>query len=161
MLSSTRITCCLTAFLLLGLLGVSAPSSATAQDVRGAVIVDNPPEALESGSLLDLFAAFRTGEHQIHLEFESDADVVPVQFQTIMRKDGETLGRSRRDPMPYFPGDMLMCPEAWGFIAMLNELADDEGQLPPGDYEVLLVAENVEGEAGIEPAEFQFTVPRR
>jgi hypothetical protein len=63
--------------------------------------------------------------------------------------------------MPYFPGDMLMGPEAWDFVPILHRSTTREGRLPPGDYEVTLVAENVEGEAGIRPATFGFTVPER
>lgn len=168
MRSVHKITCYLSALALLGLLWVSVVPSAAAQDddpidisKQGGVYVDNPPEELESGSLLELFAGFREGEHQIHFEFESDADIVPVRFQTLVRKDGETLGRSSRDPMPYFPGDMLMCPETWEFIAMLSELTDEEGLLPPGEYVVVLFAEGVETEGTVEPAEIQFVVPER
>ena len=156
------------AFALLGLFWLSMPQTAFAQEVRGAVYVDNPPEELEAGSLLDLFAAFREGKHQIHFEFEVDSRqasshrrILPVRFQTAVRKDGEALGRSTRDPMPYFPGDMLMCPETWDFITMLYEVAGDDGQLPPGEYEVMLVAEIVEGEGEIEPGHIRFVVPER
>lgn len=136
--------------------------SAHAQEVEGAVRIDNPPEELESGSLLDLFAAFREGEHQIRLEFESDAPVVPVQFQTVVRKDGKTLGRASRDPMPYFPGDMLMCPEAFDFVPIMRRYADGRGQLPAGRYGIVIsvIVEGMEN-AQIEPAEMQFTVPKR
>ncbi len=136
--------------------------STYAQEVEGAVRIDNPPEVLESGSLLDLFAAFREGEHQIHLEFESDAPFVPVQFQTVVRKDGKTLGRATRDPMPYFPGDMLMCPEAFDFVPIMRRYADSSGQLPAGKYAIVIsvIVEGMEN-AQIEPAEMQFTVPKR
>lgn len=96
------------------------PYAVHAQEVEGTVRIENPPKELESGSLLDLFAAFRKGEHQIHLEFESDVPFVPVQFQTVVRKDGKTLGRATRDPMPYFPGDTLMCPEAFDFVPIIR-----------------------------------------
>jgi hypothetical protein len=156
-----RLFLTLAALLTVSLAWGGAVHSAHAQEVRGAVQIDSPPEELESGSLLDLFAGFREGEHQIHLQFKSDAPFVPVQFQTVVRKDGKRLGRATRDPMPYFPGDMLMGPEAWDFVPILHRSTNREGRLPPGDYEVTLVAENVEGEAGIRPATFGFTVPEQ
>ena len=148
--------------LLVALIGLHLPATAVAQSVEGALRVDNPPEELESGSLLDLFAAFREGEHQIHFEFESEADFVPVRFQTVVRKDGKTLGQATRDPMPYFPGDMLLCPETFDFVPIARRYADGNGLLPPGEYAIVIsvIVEDVE-DAQIDPAEMQFTVPRR
>ena len=150
------------ALLVATLIGLHLPATAVAQSVEGALRVDNPPEELESGSLLDLFAAFRKGEHQIHFAFESEADFVPARFRTVVRKGGKTLGQATRDPMPYFPGDTLMCPEAFDFVPIIRRYADRDGLLPPGEYAIVIsvIVEGME-DAQIEPAEMQFTVPRR
>lgn len=146
------------------------PLIVSAQQVDGGIRIERPPEELESGSVAELATRFREGEHPIHIVLEGEGEAfdkaspnfeIPLRFGTQVQRNGETIGRSERDPMPFFPGDTLIGPEAWDFVPILFAATDREGLLPPGDYEVTLGAESVEGEASIRPATFGFTVPER
>lgn len=152
---STRL---LPAFLIAFWIG-AAPSAA--QDARSTVSIRLEMQELASGSLLDLFAAFRETEGAIRFRLESNAEQVPVRFQTVVMKDGEDIGRSVRAPMPYFPGEMIMCPEAWDFISVLHQVSSNDGRLPAGQYDVRLSVLNTDARPLGEPGRFRFSVPER
>lgn len=154
--------CCsasvLSVFVVALLMGAT-PSAA--QNARSTVEVTLDVEELESGSLLDLFAAFRDTEGAIRFMLESDAEMVPVRLQTAVMRDGDVIGRSVRAPMPYFPGEMMMCPEAWDFISVLHQVSSDDGQLPPGQYDVRFSVLSANERPLGDPGRFQFSVPER
>ena len=126
-----------------------------AQSVDGWVQIRNAPETAESGGLVDLFAAFRDGDHQIVFSFDGDPAAF-ILFSEV-RHDGRVLGRFESLPHPYIPGDMFMAPEAFGFIGVLLAHTDD-WRLEPGRYEVRLEARPVGSRDRLRPAVLAFDV---
>lgn len=144
------------------LLLIAFPAPVQAQRVEGRIQIENPPRTLTSGNVLDLFKAFREGEHQIVFSFEGD----PANFvlRSEVRHNGESLGTFEGPPMPYIPGDMFMCPEAFGFVGLLGHdgtPGDAFGRLAPGEYEVRLEAVPQRVDGYIQSASLGFIVPRR
>jgi len=104
-----------------------------AQDAKGYISIEEPPPIMHSGKLVEMFADFRDKPGSLVFHLESDAKVVPVSFQTTVKRNGKLGGSVKRKPMPYFPGEMIMCPEAFDFISLLYQVADNGGILPQGD----------------------------
>lgn len=107
---------------------------------------------LSSNKAVNLYAAFRHQEFPILFHFSGkdiphnneEKQVVSFVFQTTVKKDGKTIGTSKRNPIPFFPGDMLMPVETFDFISMLSTIqsngANNISTIPPGKYEIILEA---------------------
>ena len=117
-----------------------------------------PPFSLEEGSVVELFAHLRDRGGDVALVLEAD-EVVPVVFQTEVMQNGKSIGRARRNPMPYFPGEMILCPESFDIITLLYNKVSDNGKLPSGEYEVRLTALSESGRALGRSSSFEFEVP--
>ena len=113
---------------------------------------------LKGGNLLNLFVAFRDNEASLVFKLDSKAAVVPVSFQTVVKQNGKVIGRATRKPMPYFPGEMVMCPESFDFISLLYQGADKKGILPKGKYQVGIIVLSKEERALGKESKFEFSV---
>ena len=152
--------------LLFGAWGLFGIQEVVAQKATAEVQVRSPIKEQASGgyppfdSVVELFGQFREAEGALRFTLESDAEVVAVRFMTEVLRDGEPIGRRMRAPMPYFPGEMVVCPETWDFISLFHEAANEDGRLPGGEYEVRLSVLGAEEEPLGRPGRFRFSVPR-
>lgn len=134
--------------------------TSNAQNAQGYISIEEPPPImLEKGNMVDLFAAFREKPGSLVFQLESNEQVVPVSFQTIVKRNGEPIGKSTRKPMPYFPGEMVMCPESFDFISLLYHEADEKGILPKGKYQVGIIVLDKKGRALGKESRFEFSAP--
>lgn len=143
------------------MLVVFVANTANAQDAQGYINVEEPPpiiDLIEKGSVVDLLAAFRENKGKLVFELESKAEVVPVSFRTVIKRNGEMIGRHTRQPMPYFPGEMVMCPESFNFISLFYKAANEKGMLPAGRYQVGLMVMSASGKPLGKESHFEFTV---
>lgn len=126
-----------------------------AQLVQGEVKINEQSKAeitLKSNKIVNLYADFREKKHQINFIFtgidipqNSDKqEVVQFVFNTTVKKDGKVLGSIKRNPIPFFPGDMLMPVETFDFISILSNIQTNSNEtiseIPKGNYEVILEA---------------------
>lgn len=83
-----------------------------------------------------------------------------VQAQSV--KDGKVMKKQKREPMPFFPGDMLMPVETFDFISLLSDNGknsrDNVSKMEPGKYEIVLEAKAVNVKGQISPASFRFGI---
>lgn len=129
-----------------------------AQLVKGEVKINEQSKAeiaLKSNKIVNLYADFREKKHQINFVFTSidiplntnKKAVVQFVFNTIVKRDGKVLGNSKRIPMPFFPGDMLMPVETFDFISILSNIQtnanDTVSEIPNGNYEIILEAKPI------------------
>lgn len=135
-------------------------SDADGQETRGQVNItfEPPPIIVEEGRLISLFAAFRENEESLVFELESEAEMVPVRFQTTVMRNGELIGRSTRGPITYFPGEMIMCPESFDFIPLLEQTTNEDGILPEGEYQVGIIVMSKEARPIGRESTFEFAV---
>ncbi len=109
---------------------------------------------------VNLYADFRENKYPIQFSFtgnaiplNSDKKIV-VQFvlTTTVKKDGKVVGTTKRNPIPFFPGDMLMPVETFDFISILSNIQSNTdvtvSEIPKGNYEIILEAKpvNMKGE---------------
>ncbi len=146
----TAIICCFT-------------SISFAQLVQGELKVKEQSKlelTVSSNKAVNLYADFRENKYPIQFAFtgnyipvNSDKKVV-VQFvfTTTVKKDGKVIGTTKRNPIPFFPGDMFMPVETFDFISILSNLQnnseDNISEILKGNYEILLEAKpiNMKGE---------------
>lgn len=107
---------------------------------------------LKGNKIVNLYAAFRENNYPIHFVFtgidiplNSDKkEVVQFVFSSTIKRDGKIVGNTKRTPIPFFPGDMLMPVETFDFISMLSNLQtnpnDKISEIPKGNYEITLEA---------------------
>jgi hypothetical protein len=107
---------------------------------------------LKGNNAVNLYAAFRENNYPIHFIFtgvdiplNSDKkEVVQFVFSSTIKRDGKIVGNTKRTPIPFFPGDMLMPVETFDFISMLSNLQtnpnDKVSEIPVGNYEITLEA---------------------
>lgn len=144
---------------LIALLCILFASDAYGQEAMGQVNIGiEPSTMIEEGRLISLFAAFRDNEESLVFELESEAEMVPVNFQTRVMRNGELIGRSTRGPITYFPGEMIMCPESFDFIPLLEQTTNEEGILPEGEYQVGIIVMSKEGRPIGRESKFEFAV---
>lgn len=126
------------------------------QNIKCVMKVENTPKQVKN--VLDLFAGFREGKHQII--FTLEGKTTEIVFETTVKKDGKVIGTGKRQPMPYFPGDMYIAPEAFDFISLLPYSTTDKdfGKLENGTYEIELNAKPAEGKAETQSVIFKFVV---
>lgn len=109
---------------------------------------------------VNLYADFRENKYPIQFSFtgnaiplNSDKKIV-VQFvlTTTVKKDGKVVGTTKRNPIPFFPGDMLIPVETFDFISILSNIQSNTdvtvSEIPKGNYEIILEAKpvNMKGE---------------
>ena len=114
----------------------------------------------KSNKIVNLYANFREKKYQINFVFtgidlplNSDKkEVVQFVFNTVVKKDGKVLGNIKRNPIPFFPGNMFMPVETFDFISILANIQtntnDRISEIPKGNYEIILEAKplGVKGE---------------
>tara|TARA_R110002020_G_scaffold107849_5_gene250293 strand:+ start:1649 stop:2140 length:492 start_codon:yes stop_codon:yes gene_type:complete len=119
-----------------------------------------------SGKAVNLYADFRENKYPIVFSFtcvdvplnEEKKEVVQFSFVTTVKRDGKVIGTSKRNPIPFFPGDMFMPSETFDFISILSNLASNTpeqiSQIPKGAYEITVEAipQGIKGK--IQPAVF-------
>lgn len=145
------------------LLFIIAHVSSFAQLVQGEIkIKEQAKLELQARNSLavNLYADFRDNKYPIQFSFTGNAIplnsekkmVVSFVFTTTVKKDGKVIGTIKRNPIPFFPGDMLMPVETFDFISILSNLQtnanDIVSEIPKGNYEIILEARplNVKGE---------------
>ncbi|MDD3005791.1 hypothetical protein, partial [Flavobacterium sp.] len=140
-----------------------------AQLVQGEMKINEQSKVeitLKSNKIVNLYADFREKKHQINFVFtgidipqnSDQQEVVQFVFNTTVKKDGKVLGNIKRNPIPFFPGDMLMPVETFDFISILSNLQtnanDKVSELPKGNYEVILEAKPLGVKGNIVAARF-------
>ncbi|WP_026712205.1 hypothetical protein [Flavobacterium filum] len=145
------------------LLFIIVQFSGFAQLVQGEIKVKEQSKMevqARNNLAVNLYADFRENKYPIQFSFTGNAIplnsdkkmVVQFVFTTIVKKDGKVVGTSKRSPIPFFPGDMLMPVETFDFISILSTLQtgseDRISEIPKGNYEIILEAKplNVKGE---------------
>ncbi|HQV34945.1 MAG: hypothetical protein KA215_02055 [Flavobacterium sp.] len=146
----TAIICCFT-------------SISFAQLVQGELKVKEQSKlelTVSSNKAVNLYADFRENKYPIQFAFTGNSIpvnsdkkvVVQFVFTTTVKKDGKVIGTTKRNPIPFFPGDMFMPVETFDFISILSNLQnnseDNISEILKGNYEILLEAKpiNMKGE---------------
>jgi len=115
---------------------------------------------VSSNKAVNLYADFRENKYPIQFAFTGNSIpvnsdkkvVVQFVFTTTVKKDGKVIGTTKRNPIPFFPGDMFMPVETFDFISILSNLQnnseDNISEILKGNYEILLEAKpiNMKGE---------------
>ncbi|UPQ80794.1 hypothetical protein M0M57_08125 [Flavobacterium azooxidireducens] len=127
--------------------------SGFSQLVQGEIKVKEQSKieiAAKSNKAVNLYADFRENKYPIQFTFTGNSIalnsdkkmVVQFVFTTTVKKDGKIIGTIKRNPIPFFPGDMLMPVETFDFISILsNQQTNSEetiSEIPKGNYEILL-----------------------
>jgi hypothetical protein len=141
----TAIVCCFT-------------SISSAQLVQGEIKIKEQSKlelTVQSNKAVNLYADFRENKYPIQFAFTGNSIpvnsdkkvVVQFVFTTIVKKDGKVVGTTKRNPIPFFPGDMFMPVETFDFISILSNLQtnpeDRISEIPKGNYEILIEAKPV------------------
>lgn len=144
-----------------------------AQSVKGEILISeksNTEIKLGTNKAVDLYATFREQKIPILFRFkgtdiplnEEKKEVVEFVFTTILKKDGKVIKKQKREPMPFFPGDMLMPVETFDFISLLSDNGknsrDNVSKMEPGKYEIILEVKPVNIKGQISPASFRFAI---
>lgn len=140
-----------------------------AQLVQGELKIDGNSKAeinLKGNKVVNLYANFRENKHKINFVFTSTdvplnsdkKEVVQFVFSTTVKKDGKVLGAIKRNPIPFFPGDMLMPVETFDFISILSNLQtntnDKVSEISSGNYEIIIEAKSFNTKGNISSARF-------
>ncbi len=149
-------------------------TTVTAQSVKGALLINEQSKAeiqLPSNKIVNLYADFRQGKHQILFRFEGNSlplnsekqQVVSIVFITTIKKDGKVVASSKRAPIPFFPGDMFMPVETFDFISLLSNLQTNTfvnvSAIEPGTYQIELEAKPVLAKGELTPLRFLLIIP--
>lgn len=144
-----------------------------AQLVQGEILIGEQSKTeihLKNNKAVNLYAAFRDAKYPIHFIFSTDAvplnsekkEVVQFIFTTTVKRDGKIIGNVKRNPIPFFPGDMFMPVETFDFISILSNIQmnsnDRISEIPSGKYEVILEAKPIGVKGAIKPVRFLITV---
>ncbi|MEM6687737.1 MAG: hypothetical protein AAF617_18315 [Bacteroidota bacterium] len=162
---------------LLTIMLVSICATINAQSVKGKLLLNKKSEAgieLTSSSAVQLFKEFKTGKYQLQFMYDGEGlsknkheeEVVFFSFATVVKKDGKIIQKMmRQQPIPYFPGDMLLPAEAFDFIGILASSNDTKssksrntGIMSAGRYTVELSVAPLGVRGNIEPVVFDFVV---
>lgn len=158
--------------------------SLNAQQIEGKLSLNGKSKTeikLETNSAVQLFKEFKTGKYNLKFNYNSKEvppniykeSVVFFEFITVVKKDGELVKNIvRKQPIPYFPGDMDLPAEAFDFIGVLAFLDGKkaqtnylekgyQGTLPAGEYNVQLMIRPIGVKGEIAPVEFNFTLRKR
>lgn len=153
---------------------------AYSQTVEGQLTLNRKNQTkleLKSSSAVQLFKEFKTGKHKLGFSFKGSnlkqnankEEVVFFEFITIVKKDNQLLKKHlRKQPIPYFPGEMNVPAEAFDFISFLanaNQLEvsqlmkkDQIGLMSSGTYQVELIVKPVGVKGSIKPLIFEFNI---
>lgn len=154
----------LTALFVLTSAWVTLAPASQAQTREPPPIMMNMPEALsitlENGSMLGLSELMNGGYPPFSMSVGGGKNVFPVRFESVVLRDGELVARDSRTGVIWPDSDEVsICPaDAWGYLASLYEVSED-GQLPPGAYEVRLSLASERGETLVEPFVIRIDVP--
>lgn len=149
-----------------------------AQNLEGELTINgksNTEINLETNSAVQLFKAFKTGKYQLQFNFDANdipkniygETIVLFEFKTEIYKDGKLVKNlSRKQPIPYFPGEMQLPAEAFDFAGLLvfqswDDMKRKEGSfgvMPKGKYSVKLYATPKGFSGEIRPVEFEFNI---
>jgi len=141
-----------------------------APQVEGKITIDGKTTLtteLEAGNVVELFKRFKTGNFPIIFSFDGSdlpeddqgRGVVLFEFNTEIYKEGKLIGAVKRQPMPFFPGEMLEPVETFDIIHLLtyaqgNPLKKEyPGKLEKGKYTIVLSANPVGATGTIEKAQ--------
>ena len=136
--------------------------SALAQLVQGEIKVKEQSKIelqARNNLAVNLYADFRENKYPIQFSFTGNAIplnsekkmVVQFVLTTTVKKDAKVVGTTKRNPIPFFPGDMFMPVETFDIISLLSNLQDNSedsiSEIPKGSYEIILEAkpQNVKG----------------
>lgn len=150
-----------------------------AQSVKGKLTLNgkyNSELKLESNSAVQLFKEFKTGKYKLGFSFDADGvepniykeTIVFFEFITKIKKDGKLVKNViRKQPIPYFPGDMDLPAEAFDFIGLMADNSTNKeqmnmaGTIPEGNYTIELSVKPVDYKGKIKPVEFSFALGKR
>lgn len=147
------------------------------QQVEGKLTLNGKSKTeikLDNKSTVQLFKEFKTRKHQLHLNFEAKEipknrngeTIVLFEFKTELYKNGKLVKNIvRKQPIPYFPGDMDLPAETFDFISLLtfqswDDLNREEGSLgmmSKEKYTVKLYATPLGFSGEISPIVFQIS----
>ena len=137
-----------------------------AQLIQGAINVNGQTRlelSTRSNKAVNLYSDFRENKYPVHFNFtgtdiplnDEKREVVQFVFNTTVRKDGKVVGSFKRNPIPFFPGDMFIPVETFDFISILSNLQTNShekvSEIPSGSYEILLEAKAVGIKGDIKP----------
>ena len=140
-----------------------------AQLTQGEIKINQKSKAeisIKSNKIVNLYAAFRENKHKVNFVFTATdvplnsekQEVVQFVFTTVVKKDGKTIGSIKRNPIPFFPGDMFMPVETFDFISILSNIQtntnDRISEIPKGNYEIILEAKPIGVKGNISSAKF-------
>ena len=140
-----------------------------AQLVQGEIKINEQSKAeisLKTNKIVNLYADFRENKYPINFIFtaidipqnSNKQEVVQFVFNTTVKKNGKILGSIKRNPIPFFPGDMLMPVETFDFISILSNIQTNSNEtiseIPSGNYEVILEAKPLGIKGEIKSAQF-------
>jgi hypothetical protein len=129
-----------------------------AQLVQGEINIKEQSKievTAKSNKAVNLFADFRENKYPILFSFTGNAIplnsdkkmVVQFVFTTTVKRDGKIIGTTKRNPIPFFPGDMLMPVETFDFISILSNVQtntpENVSEIPKGNYEIILEAKPI------------------
>lgn len=142
--------------------------TSVAQEVQGKILLNERSEnriELKVSEPVGLYAQLREKAVAINFVFEgkglsrtsSGQEVALIWFRTTVKHNGKEIGVGKRDPMPFFPGDMWMPVETFDIISILAG-GKANAKLSPGKYEVVLEAMPTGAKGEIKPASLFFEV---
>ena len=138
--------------------------------VAGQLLVNGKSSVelrLNQGNVVDLFKNFKTNKHQIQFVFkgaglpkdQQGRGVALFSFVTEIYKDGKLMRSVKREPLTFFPGEMLEPVEAFDVIPLLTfaqgnplEKGVYPGNLTKGKYLVKIKARPMGSSGKIEEA---------
>lgn len=139
----------------------------TAQNIEGSISINEKSSYtidLSSNKAVELYAEFRNNKYPILFQFkgidiplnDQKQEVVLINFKTTLKHNGNLVGQVERQPIPFFPGDMLMPIETFDVISLLTKISDTAphalSTLPKGSYEVIIEAQSPGVKGKIQPA---------
>ncbi|WP_405607700.1 hypothetical protein [Polaribacter sp. Asnod1-A03] len=154
-----------------------------AQTIQGTLTLNGKSKTelnLKTNSAVQLFKDFKTEKYKLKFNFKSKEiskniygeTVIFFDFITVVKKDGIIVKNlQRKQPIPYFPGEMFLPAEAFDFISVLASLDKErhattiekgyQGTMPEGKYIMQLFAKPVGFKGEIKPLEFSFMLRKR
>lgn len=147
-----------------------------AQNVKGQLTLNGKSETkleLKTMSAVQLFKEFKTGKYKLKFNFDTKEvpqniykeTIVFFDFTTIIKKDGKLVKNVvRKQPIPYFPGDMNIPAEAFDFIGVLASISKEKGNqgiMPEGKYSIQLQVKPVGFKGEFKPLEFSFILRKK
>lgn len=154
-----------------------------AQNVKGKLTLNGKSQTkleLTSNSAVALFKEFKQGKYKLQFFFEAKdipknmykETIIFFDFITVIKKNGKLVKNiQRKQPIPYFAGEMFIPAEAFDFIGALATLNEEEqatlikkgyqGTMPKGKYSVQLNIKPVGFKGETASLEFGFSLGDR